>query len=59
MPRRPNPKLRSVRTVYRTHCDAIHFRKLQLDEDATAAADLMVTKRSDGSNKVQSNTTTQ
>ena len=49
VPRRPNPKMRSVRTVYKTHLDVVHFRLLALDEHATARADLRGSVN-DGSN---------
>jgi len=33
LPRRSNPRQRTVRSLFRTHLDAIHFRRTGLGED--------------------------
>lgn len=37
VPRRSNPKQRSVRSVFKTYMDAIHFRRADLGEDRSVA----------------------
>ena len=32
--KRPNPRVRSVRSVYRTYVDSIHFRRSNLNESS-------------------------
>eukprot|EP01034_Spumella_vulgaris_P029541 gene29539-36607_t len=39
IPRRPNPKMRTIKSIYKTYIDAIHFRRADMGEDKMLISD--------------------